>query len=255
MSNPIMMESGIPFAGFYESIHSQNLDNALEYLTQDGNGDQFVLTDADGLEETPGNDMWEHIKWNDAQQAYAKLFTKAFADHFKVETGIDLKAQFSEMISPKFYNFTTDRLFIKIPRSVVLQLWKVVNKESLDRMIAKRFTSYDGFMSFYDNSLGQWLGKEPGSNYRMSGGRGTIAKWDANQVGVLLECILYQFAPEYHEYELAEAFDDNGELTEILYDALTPEGHGVIKRLDDIRQKAYIEERDQMNLFQESAGQ
>lgn len=72
------------------------------------------------------------------------------------EIGLDLK--FESIISPKQYNFTTDRLFCNVLESELLNLYNLVDKKILAETIKEKFTSYDGFISFYDNDInaGSW---------------------------------------------------------------------------------------------------
>lgn len=119
------------------------------------------------------------------------------------------------MDSPKFYNFTTDRIFCKIELAEVKRLFAIVDKTVLDKAIVDAFTSYDGFSSFYKNSLDQWPSD--------------LSKWDHNQVGTLLN-VYVKDHDAYEEYWQSETIDSgNGELNSIINDALKPDGLKIVK--------------------------
>jgi len=207
MAKAIMLESTIPFGGFYESSHSYNLDRALEQVAQDDSGDAVELFDEDGEEFA----LYDHIDWQKVQLAYAQLYTENFAAYFKGETKIDLQLTFDEMTSPREYNFATDRIFIKIPTSIAQAMYRKADKAKLDKAIKAKFTSYDGFISYYSNSLVEWRSET-----------GDVTKWDANQLGTLIESLLSEFMDDDDrlDWMLMEVSDCNGELSNIVWDAL-----------------------------------
>lgn len=128
------------------------------------------------------------------------------------ETGIKLNAKFSGLDSPRSYNFTTDRIFVKIPLRAVKELYKLVGVEKLGSAIKERFTSYDGFMSFYDNSLEAWPKN--------------LNEWDCNQVGILLDCL----TKNQDEWGIMEDSNCNGDLDSILWDAMDQDGKDALNR-------------------------
>jgi hypothetical protein len=81
------------------------------------------------------------------------------------------------MTSPRFYNFETDRVFANISEHAARKLFaysrKLDNHATLAKVIRARFTSRDGFHSFYSNSLAEWLEKP-------------LDEWDHNELGTLL---------------------------------------------------------------------
>lgn len=153
------METTIPFSGFYHSLHSDVLDQALEMAVTDDRGNVY----SQGLFDL----AFGSIDWGVAHRHYAESYCEAFA----AEYGIKLK--FVDLSSPKYYNYTTDRIFAEIELSEVERLFAAVDKKVLERVVKEHFTSYDGFISHYSNSLENW---------------GTdLAAWDHNQVGTLIQ--------------------------------------------------------------------
>lgn len=223
---PILLDTTIPFSGFYESMHSSELDRAIEQIAQDDSGDTVPLFDEDG-EEFP---LWDHVTWNKIQTDYAKFYVENFAAYFEGETGIDLGLKFDEVSSPREYNFTTDRIFAKIRQSAVLAMFKKVDKTVLDALIRERFTSYDGFSSYYANSLAEW----PQS----------VKEWDHNQIGTLIEAVL----GEFDEYSLIEDIDSNGNLSNIVFEALDADAVRIVNAYDKERQAKEYFRSHQMTL-------
>jgi hypothetical protein len=205
-----MKETTIPFSGFYYSYHSDELDRVLEQMTEDDSCHQIPLVDSEGN----SLELWEHINWSKVHEEYAKLYAENFCSWFEGETGIKLNAKFSALDSPRSYNFTTDRIFVKIPLRAVKELYKWLGPEVIDTQIKKRFTSYDGFISFYKNSLAAWP-KD-------------LNEWDCNQIGTLLETS----ADAIKDWEIMEDSNCNGELDSILWDALDQEGKDALNRIE-----------------------
>ena len=204
-----MKETTIPFSGFYYSYHSDELDRVLEQMSEDDSCNQIPLFDSEGN----SLELWEHVDWSKVHEEYAKLYAENFCSWFTEETGIKLNAKFSVLDSPRSYNFTTDRIFVKIPLRAVKELYKYVGPEKLDSAIKERFTSYDGFISFYENSLAEWP-KD-------------LNEWDCNQIGTLLE---FHSPEAIREYSIMEDSNCNGDLDSILWDAMDKEGKDALAR-------------------------
>lgn len=154
------LSTTIPFDGFYESVHNLNINMALEntFGDKEGSGEY--------------KDYWEMvIDYRGIYNAYARQYTDKMAE----ELGIGL--EFEELVSPREYNFTTDRIFCQISLEDAQKIRDKITDDELDAAIKERFTSYDGFASFYPNSLyeGVWL--KP------------LDQWDHNQVGTLIEIV------------------------------------------------------------------
>lgn len=166
------METTIPFSGFYHSFHDYNLDQALEMVVSDDQGSAY-----DGLLDLARSS----VDWSVAHDHYAKQFTRYFADKF------DLDIKFKLLSSPKYYNFETDRIFCEISESEVLRLFNAVDRAVLERRIKERFTSCDGFISHYPNSLERW--------------DSDVTTWDHNQVGTLIEAYIEAHDAYDSDYE------------------------------------------------------
>lgn len=131
----------IPFGGFYDSLHSSNVDNELECLLGDDNGIQN-----DGLADY----VWRHANFRDVYHKYAKAYAAAFCEEFKIP------AQFESMQSPREYNFTTDRIFVTIDPAGLERIRASIPDETMRAVAAEWFTSRSGFMSSYSPNPDDW---------------------------------------------------------------------------------------------------
>ena len=183
------LEVNIPFAGFYDSLYSSEIDNEedqfVEWRREEG--------DINAEQETELYELlWRHTNYSMAYDLIARDYIQAFSEKFKEWTDVDLQLEFVAMESPREYNFTTDRLFAKADEAALLALRAKVDEDVLREVVRERFTSYDGFISFYSNRLESWPSE--------------LAEWDHNQLCTLLMC----FLPEDWEWDMYYAVFDTG---------------------------------------------
>lgn len=138
------------FSGFYESIHDSVFDQETEYI----------------MEEY--NKKYDDFDFSIDYLAYCKSYVAAISKE------IGIKLEFVEMTSPREYNFTTDNIYCKISAKAIEKISSALNSESLKTIIKQRFSSRDGFISFYSNDVEEW--KET-----------PISEWDYNELGTLLD--------------------------------------------------------------------
>lgn len=139
------------FSGFYESIHDSAFDEEIAEIM----------------------DVFEGKKYDNFRFVYDYLgYCKRYVAVISGELGLDLK--FQELISPREYNFTTDRIICWIAPKDVKKLATVLNSPTLEKMVKERFTRRDGFIPFYSAYVEDWKEKK-------------IAKWDAVELGTLLD--------------------------------------------------------------------
>lgn len=173
----------LPFAGFYCSNWDAELDSALERNVE-------YLAEGDGLPEGV-----EYAEAMSAACGLAKydltLVARRYAEEFLHTLGkiIGLPGDgegFTELTSPRYYNFETDRVFAAIPRAWVESMSGAVYENILDRIAAKRHTSRDGFISFYSPDWVTW---------------GELEDWDHNQLLTLLLAYLETVGEDADEIE------------------------------------------------------
>lgn len=215
-----MMLTTVPFAGFYCSIHEDELDYTLERLFQDESGNPNEKLNAR---------FAELIDWEKVFEPYAKDYVESFAEIFKIK----LKWESME------YNFGTDRLFAHITLKEVRRLrLHVVNEKSFREACRERFTSRSGFISSYSNDPDDW---------------GPMKDWDHNQVGTLVQALADQeaaagefssSATEFNsdcELEIMEGARCNGMIEDWIWNA-AKEGPE-LKRIDKVY--TYLREREE----------
>lgn len=178
MTKPRELSINIPFDGFYNSLYSGELDNIEEQECEHFENEK-ELEFAPELRIT-SKEYWEilyrHSSYSKMHDASAEKYTSAFDDVASEAIGIPLKLRYETMVSPREYNFTTDRIFCFIRASVVRRLFAMSRRDKhkqLAETIKDRHTSYDGFHSFYTNDISRWLDRP-------------VTDWDHNELGTLL---------------------------------------------------------------------
>lgn len=207
------MLTTIPFSGFYNTLHDSLLDDELRGLFTDDQGD---------INWKLYNKAFDLIQWQKVFISYAQDYAERFAKEFKV------KMVFESLSSPKEYNFTTDRIFCTIDFEEVARIYAATDKEALSALVREKFTSRDGFSSFYSNDIEEW---------------GIVETWDHNQVGTLIECYANQETTNtdgftsFEEYYLMEDARGNGDIVDWLFASATDKEE--LNRLVNINQYLY----------------
>lgn len=191
----------IPFEGFYCSRYSEALDweesQWVEYEVEhrhhdrDGSGEAGHPEALRLTERELSDIMFRHSNHTDAQGVIGAAYVDAWGDEVGARLGFDLGAKFEEIVSPREYNFATDRMFAHIPASVCRRLWalsKADGHATLRAVIRRRFTSRDGFIPHYPNALADWPAD--------------LADWDHNELGTLLIAALELTDPDGREEDL-----------------------------------------------------
>jgi hypothetical protein len=200
---PGMLITCVPFSGFYETWHGQMLNDEIDSLFQNDYGD--VVDVPEGFEY--------QYDYKAMETAYSKRYVDAFKDRLN-EDGISLQSlEFEKLVSPREYNFTTDRIFAYISPEDVQRLWDTVSMDILKLKIKERFTSRSGFASSYSNDIENW--------------RKPLNTWDHNELETLILAHMTQAGIEddsLEAHELMENDRGNGVIHNIVWDNLKPEG-------------------------------
>ena len=156
------------FSGFYESIHDSVFDSETESIMEDY------------------GKKYEDFHFTYDWEEYAKNYVRAISS----EIGLDL--EFKELWSPREYNFATDEIYCFITPKDVKKISSALNSDTLKNLIKERFTSRDGFFSFYSNSLEEWKEKK-------------VKDWDVIELGTLLDAWLIdnELDTESHDLDFA----------------------------------------------------
>lgn len=160
----------IPFAGFYNSKYSSELDAVQERFVE------YEVEKNPGLDpDIPNNALWHCADYGKAYDYIARQYVDQFNQYLIDEYELDLDLKFESMTSPREYNFQTDRIFCEISEENVRKLRSAVSDPALRQAIKQRFTSCDGFISSYPNNLEDWP---------------PLEQWDHNELGTLLVALL-----------------------------------------------------------------
>lgn len=176
MSKPDL-ELQLPFDGYYSSVWDSGLDWELESAAENyEESDRETYGDA-GLDASEFCDILsESITWSKCHDALNRVVVNSIQQVLDDELDLKINLSFAGMESPRFYNFSTDRLFAKISRADVAKLVRIVRSDryaTLKKVLDDRHTSYSGFHSYYSNDLAKWLGKP-------------VSQWDHNELESLL---------------------------------------------------------------------
>lgn len=179
-------EISIPFEGFYETNSGETVESNLinEWNYKNNVTDDRELTDA----ETESRDEYMTDNWKRGAQEYAEAYANGLASLLSRDLGMPVT--FSDVIidSPRFYNFTTDRIFAKVSREVLALLFARTDYAKLAEHVKENFTSRDGFASHYEGDINstEWQ---------------NIELYDHNQWRAVLDVFMEQ--NEVERYELA----------------------------------------------------
>lgn len=207
------MIAQIPFSGFYGSWHDGELDHTLEQMLSDSSG----CHQYDNL----GERAYFSIEWQKVHAAYAAAYAEAFCEEFKIV------GKFESMVSPREYNFGTDRVFIELDVEEVRRIFHATSDEHLDRVCKEMFTSYSGFMSSYSPDWeNDW---------------DELEEWDHNQVFAVIRAYVEQehggrFEQDA-EFDLVEGYRCNGYLEDWIYTNAGVEGKRAIDVANYLRSR------------------
>lgn len=221
-----LVTATIPFAGFYDSVYSYEIDRTIEHETE-YYSERFNLSESE--RDTLESGYLEKVH-GDFLQGIAKDYCDGFLFEVERDTGLELKASFEVMESPREYNFRGDTLFIQMPEKQALAFVQYVisnHKEELEELIRQRFTSRDGFISFYENTLEAW---------------GDPSEWDCNQLGTCFEIFAYLESEIYDAYSLYESIS-NG-----LGETLSDEANALLEKCFEAEAIAEANEKKQLKL-------
>lgn len=138
------IEIQLPFSGFYESIHDMYIDNHIEY-------------ELDYLESELGytdeqldiiKDCFYMMDYAPIRKAICEHYIQAYNAVFYDEYNIHLDLEYSQLISPRFYNFETDRLYALIDESIYSEVTALINSVDFKTMLKDKFKAQSGFIPF-----------------------------------------------------------------------------------------------------------
>ena len=139
------------------------------------------------------------------------------------------------MVSPREYNFQTDRLFATLTRSDLARILRAVRGKRLNQKIAEWFTSCSGFISRYPNCIADWP---------------PIRDWDHNHVGCALACyvdLLREQGDLYPEDEFAREQITRGDIEDWLDTAAHIDERAQVTAGRALKLNDYLRRRQERN--------
>ena len=113
----------IDFGGFYHSIHSDEIDSRIEHFEIDE----------------------DNINYKETCNSYCIEFIDSINDM------LELGLKFIQIDSPKFYNYSTDKIEVEINENDFNKLKDTyLNSNEFIDYVNENSKSYDGFISFYN---------------------------------------------------------------------------------------------------------
>ena len=113
----------IDFGGFYHSIHSELIDDRIEYFEIDE----------------------DKVNYKETCNSYCIEFINSINDM------LELNLKFIQIDSPKFYNYSTDKIEAEINENDFNKLKDTyLNSSEFVDYVNENSKSYDGFISFYN---------------------------------------------------------------------------------------------------------
>lgn len=137
----IQLEINFPlFEGFYNSY--LDLSENIEV----GEVESYSMTE----------EQFDNIDWSSTNENVSKFYLNYFKDElsdFFKSIGV-LSLEFIKVDSPKYYNYSTDKLVcnIEINKDVFVHELRKHNFDNWEQFLKDNFKSYDGFISFYPNT-------------------------------------------------------------------------------------------------------
>lgn len=128
-----MENLNICFGGFYESLHSGNVDSMIDSYFDE----EFYYSDK--------------IDYSLIFKEYSKKYIDFLNEYMKDNFDLDIKMVFTGLDSPREYNFKTDEIIVSIEDEAVNKIIALFSKnEECISFIDEESKSRDGFISFYD---------------------------------------------------------------------------------------------------------
>ena len=169
MENIIIEIGSNLFDGFYESIHC-NSDEFIDSEMEDKamlDDLLFFISNKDDIEVIYEYDNFNEYK-NDVCTTFMELYVEKIIDELPNDITDKDNFKFNivgeiDVVSPKYYNYTTDKCYINIETNY--ETLNMIKKYTLSQSGAKEYlidhyTSRDGFISFVSNNINEWKDKD-----------------------------------------------------------------------------------------------
>lgn len=145
------------FQGFYDSVWTPEWEVIIYDLDERG------ITLYDDWEIRP-----EY--YTDLAREYVYFLQEVYRN----ELDVDITLEFTELVRPREYNFTTDKIYCNLYCNNVKQFTERINTliaenyDAVGEYIRKNHSSYSGFISFMSADVNDWLDKWLGDDRQLS---------------------------------------------------------------------------------------
>lgn len=156
----------IPFSGFYESYWSYLVDSEIE------REDEYRKEN--GMEEVTN---WD---WNAAAEYICKEYVKGYMKLLKEEFDLDVAFEYDHMYSPKEYNFTTDKIFVRISEEDCKKIYAKVSEEK----------HKEAFLKFIKENYSPRSGSIPYERYAYGSQDWVDENFDEGHYYIMLEYLM-----------------------------------------------------------------
>ena len=180
----------------FEGFDYSWIDSEFDVIAQNESeyyADELNLSDEkkEEIREDFFSQNFEELK-----EEICNVYAQNYFNDIKVETDLELDAQFESLGSQQTWLCRLDRFFVEVPTNKAHSLlkWIFDNKyQELEDVVLRRFTPDDGYVPHYSNNLKEW---------------GNYLEWDHNQIGTAL---LVFFDDSSFNYDIHE------KVSEVIY--------------------------------------
>lgn len=174
------IELRVPFQGFYESIHDDAVQRALE-----DHDEQTGESQAENFSFTAEN---------------LRKYVKSYLSRFESRLPSEDKFTSFRVTSPREYNFETDRVLAELHASTLRTIFaeiKSQEEQGFRQRVAGELESRSGFVPFYSADLDDW-GNDP-------------AEWETAQLELMVRYYMEMAHGDEWEVSIVEEMSANGE--------------------------------------------
>jgi len=166
------IETWLPvFSGFYYTIWDDIDETCIQYDLEHESEFREIYPE---LEKLPWNFIEENfrdcVQWGVGQVNIVKGICDEMPDFLnEIVPGLVNSCQYQEIRRPREYNFTNDAVNVAFDINLtVLRKFIYEHVNQLEDYLQKRYTSRDGFFSYYPNTIVDW--EDETQNFLQLGG-------------------------------------------------------------------------------------
>lgn len=152
------------FPGFYGTIYEADIENECEFIQNERT--------SNGLPEITN---WDKVvfDYEGYEDEVATNFVNTIGGILK-NMNVISNISFQSVYSPREYNFDNDSIYIEIEYTEdnLKTIKNIIanNSKMFETYIVEKFTSYDGFISFYSNKAADWMDLSEIMNHQTKAG-------------------------------------------------------------------------------------